>query len=452
MAPTPLMTKGTGSLARKWKKIRKRCSSFSSNGDNNASNAALSRSLSINAGDTNDDSLVAIGDLNVTIANPTSTEREMSTFSGLKTRLQQFTEKKRRRSSQERDSVSQWWQWQGAKNDSGNLTTEDNVTLRSCRSRKSVIRTSSLKERKASTNDQDPEDDDVFVRADPVNRGQRVHVKSAIISSTANPYCTTARVPKTSLTGKTSPNRNSTALLYPHRFSSPVKNGSHPDQDSGYDGYCPDKSITSLGSSENASLMSSASSSTSNEESHYGNTMVGFASTAAIYGRISRQVRPQSVYEKQFGPVQHSLSLESPSSSTGSTPPPPLPPSSSSRSQISQATVVNLVTSRISGGIPEEPPPLPPRPASGSLSPDPKSTPPKLPPADLKPHSITQASTSLPRSRRLRKLNADLSQKRTSFHLDTSFSGESSCQQLSLAKIDLNTTIDSPSSIAFKVR
>ena len=62
------------------------------------------------------------------------------------------------------------------------------------------------------------------------------------------------------------------------------------DQDSGYDGYCPDKSITSLGSSENASLMSSASSSASNEgnESHYGNFNVGFASSAAIYGRISR--------------------------------------------------------------------------------------------------------------------------------------------------------------------
>ena len=59
------------------------------------------------------------------------------------------------------------------------------------------------------------------------------------------------------------------------------------DQDSGYDGYCPDKSITSLGSSENASLMSSASSNASNEESHYGN-YVGFASTAAIYGRITR--------------------------------------------------------------------------------------------------------------------------------------------------------------------
>ena len=35
MPPTPLMAKGTGSLARKWRKIRKRCSSFSSTGDAN---------------------------------------------------------------------------------------------------------------------------------------------------------------------------------------------------------------------------------------------------------------------------------------------------------------------------------------------------------------------------------------------------------------------------------
>ena len=37
MPPTPLMSKGTGSLARKWRKIRKRCSSFSSPGDANFS-------------------------------------------------------------------------------------------------------------------------------------------------------------------------------------------------------------------------------------------------------------------------------------------------------------------------------------------------------------------------------------------------------------------------------
>jgi len=30
MPPTPLLTKGSGTLARKWKKIKKRCSSFSS--------------------------------------------------------------------------------------------------------------------------------------------------------------------------------------------------------------------------------------------------------------------------------------------------------------------------------------------------------------------------------------------------------------------------------------
>ena len=37
MPPTPLIAKGTGSLARKWRNIRKRCSSFSSAGDANIS-------------------------------------------------------------------------------------------------------------------------------------------------------------------------------------------------------------------------------------------------------------------------------------------------------------------------------------------------------------------------------------------------------------------------------
>ena len=46
MPPTPLMAKGTGSLARKWRKIRKRCSSFSSTGDANISDDKSSHEFS----------------------------------------------------------------------------------------------------------------------------------------------------------------------------------------------------------------------------------------------------------------------------------------------------------------------------------------------------------------------------------------------------------------------
>ena len=49
MAPTPLMAKSTGSLARKWRKIRKRCSSFSSTGDANISDDKTTQQISNNA-------------------------------------------------------------------------------------------------------------------------------------------------------------------------------------------------------------------------------------------------------------------------------------------------------------------------------------------------------------------------------------------------------------------
>ena len=102
--------------------------------------------------------------------------------------------------------------------------------------------------------------------------------------------------------------------------------------------------------------MGSASETSSNtEESHYGNNHLitstpnhhsqhcsqhsqhQFASSAAIYGRIGQlrgghsRERPQSVYEKQFGPVQHSL-LSSP----------PMTQPRSQQVSIGQATVVNL--------------------------------------------------------------------------------------------------------------
>jgi hypothetical protein len=58
MPPTPLMTKGTGTLARKWRKIKKRCSSFSS-GDsvarNNQSPAPAQNRSCDNDNDYNDD-------------------------------------------------------------------------------------------------------------------------------------------------------------------------------------------------------------------------------------------------------------------------------------------------------------------------------------------------------------------------------------------------------------
>ena len=482
------------------------------------------------------------------------------------------------------NSVSQWWQWQGLGEAEHGVhkpdlnMTVDIATLStplSSKSRKSIIRTSSLKEQQKQISSDaaklehfkngEPEEglhDDVFVRADPINRGQKMNVKNAIISSTVtgtvvtNPYCTTARAPKTSnsaaakraLKPSSNPSSNlqkfrtlhmSSSIqnsqtvhvtekishlqlnqsqnnqhLYHHAaiLNSPQSSSSglfaNHDQDSGYDGYCPEKSITSLGSSlnacssENASLMSSASSNashSSNEESQYGNSHggvsvsptkrgVGFATTAAIYGRISRQAncRPTSVYEKQFnGPVQHSLLLSSDqvpivqptssspnSSSCSSTPPPipPLPPSISvpkvtniKRSQqidgLVQANPRLLVRTSVPNHSPNKdtcsitnrgnvPPPLPPRPSN--LTPSSVFSPHKFHPA---PHhnefsslsskydsnnSKQHSTTSLPRSRKTRKLNSSdsIQKRRESYHNGTSDSSLS--QPLSITPIDLN--------------
>ena len=320
------------------------------------------------------------------------------------------------------DSISQWWQWQQQQqsNTPGSAShvqsTKGHHHGSTTTLKANVVRTSSLKDSsKYHANPEDSEDndenDDVFVTADPV-RGQHVTVKSAIISTT-NPYCTAARVSKrrfqtqnrsttrwdvssgnveTSAPSPSSDSSDSSLVLSsgsstgshsPHAITTSASVLSH-DQDSGYDGYCPDKSITSIGSASETS--------SSTEESHYGNGLtstpnagyVQFASSAAIYGRIGqlrgqRSERPQSVYEKQFGgPVQQLLS----------TPPKPMTQTRSQQVSIGQATVINLVSNK------SEPPPLPPRPGgSNPQGPAPVTEP--------KPqqHVIKHTSTSLPRRR-----------------------------------------------------
>ena len=350
------------------------------------------------------------------------------------------------------DSISQWWQWQQQQqqNNTGHVpaSTKGHLHGSTTTLKANVVRTSSLKDsvskyqqNPADSDDDDyGENDDVFVTADPV-RGQHVTVKSAIISTT-NPYCTAARVSKrrfghpnrsttrwdvssgnveTSAPSPSSDSSDSSLVL-----SSGSSTGSHSphattsasvlshDQDSGYDGYCPDKSITSIGS---ASETSSAT-----EEGHYGNNLtstpnagyVQFASSAAIYGRIGqlrgRPERPQSVYEKQFGgPVQQLLSS------------PPATTMTKSRSQqvsIGQATVINLVSTNKNN---TEPPPLPPRPSNGG-----QSNPGPAPVTEPKPqqHVIKHTSTSLPR-RRVKKSS-------TAVDLNSSFTSTSVIKRQSI--------------------
>ena len=63
MAPTPLLSKGsTSSLARRWRKLKKRCSSFSS-GDT-LSGGGLVRSKSVTSNDLDDDDGAATASAN----------------------------------------------------------------------------------------------------------------------------------------------------------------------------------------------------------------------------------------------------------------------------------------------------------------------------------------------------------------------------------------------------
>lgn len=113
----------------------------------------------------------------------------MSKLWSLRTKIQTWN---RRRRNSQGDSVSQWWSWQQG-------TPISTLKREPQQTKPCVIRRGSLKEDLhhvlvVPKGVAEEEEDDGFVRADPV-RGQQVMVKSAIISTT-NPYCTGARVPK----------------------------------------------------------------------------------------------------------------------------------------------------------------------------------------------------------------------------------------------------------------
>ena len=168
------------------------------------------------------------------------------------------------------------------------------------------------------------------------------------------------------------------------------------DQDSGYDGFCPEKSIYSTGSSDTSSVMSSEGQDPNN---------VGYNRDLDIYSTRSRpRPRPSPIYEKhqdysgQYGTL-------------------------SPRAHIAQATVVNLVnkSSHQSPPPPDVPPPLPPRPVSSHRDHDKSdqtnqmSLPPHPPIPRSKPKSkiIMSGAISLPRRRDQFK---EAARRRGSYH------------------------------------
>lgn len=95
MAPTPLLAKGNGTLARKWRKIKKRCSSFSSGDALQPRSKATADPHQHDPYDHHEDEGIAIGEPNATL------NTDASKFRHLRDKLQQWnSDLKKRRSSQ----------------------------------------------------------------------------------------------------------------------------------------------------------------------------------------------------------------------------------------------------------------------------------------------------------------------------------------------------------------
>jgi len=209
-------------------------------------------------------------------------------------------------------------------------------------------------------------------------------VKSAVVISSTTSYSTQSLKPRPKPTSSSpwsspSPSPPASDDCSEPNQRSPYPRSLYQDQDSGYDGFCPEKSIYSTGSSETSSVLSSDSPDTSYREDSY--------------GRSPARPRPSAIYEKHS---EYCSDLrEPPSSGYRDIREPPLSTGQArNRATISQATVVTLSKT---GRGDATPPPLPPRPPPLR---DPSSTP--VPPAPQpKPRSrtILQGAVSLPRKR-----------------------------------------------------
>ncbi len=184
--------------------------------------------------------------------------------------------------------------------------------------------------------DTEAEDSSMFVTATPQQHGQ---VKSAVVVVANNSRQDSLSPWSTNSSSPSPPVSDSDSSTPDHRRSESSYRP-HPaifqDQDSGYDGYCPEQSIYSTASSDSSSVISEADTS--------------LPLFSSLYGRSLARPRPSPIYEKD-GRDESLCKF-------GTTSP---------RSRIAQATVINLVRSQVAGGGGGDaslPPPLPPRPSS----------------------------------------------------------------------------------------
>ena len=172
-----------------------------------------------------------------------------------------------------------------------------------------------------------------------------------------------------------------------HSFA--CKRTLYQDQDSGYDGFCPEKSIYSTGSSETSSVLSSDGQEPRDTSFREPET----------YGKSPARPRPSAIYEKHSDYCQE---LREPTPLHQST-----PQTRSGRATISQATVVTLSKTGLtttSGRYQDLPPPLPPRPP-----------PPREEGSVVVPTVVPPVPQSKPRNRMIMQGAVSLPRKKTEF-------------------------------------
>lgn len=387
-------------LTKRWKKIKKRCSFSGSDRlvrSKSFTEQDLDRGDYEENGEEVEEQDASMGDKYLTVGG-----RDISgKFQGLKEKISQWNyDLKKRRSS-------------------------DNLTIQSEKLGHKFERDLCI----GATEHNCDEDKDMFVMASP--KTHTATVKSAVVKSSNAEFCTPIMSKSFSKVSTKSNSRGQspwsspspsppandqlegrrTSLHIESSYHSQRNNDSYhshgslcQDQDSGYDGFCPEKSIYSTGSSDTSSVLSSEGS------ADISNSYRG-DSSLEIYsrGRTSRP-RPTPIYEKHED--YSDLLIKDSGSHYGTV--------VSSRAQIAQATVVNLVkssTPKKSCGpmFIDEPPPLPPRPPAyrGKVEESTSTVPPIVPNSKPKGKVIKQGAISLPRKRSEFQENA---KRRGSYH------------------------------------
>jgi hypothetical protein len=255
MAPAPVILKGDSTLARKWRKLKKRCSS--STGD---VLGGLTRSKSMAEHDKSGNPELDLDEGIDGILLNRGGDSSPSGILTLKEKLNQWNQDLWKRRNSQGESIAQWWHWHSSTSPAPQAK------------RSSIVRSSSLKSDLnksllTSSNDNDDDDDDeVFVTSNPI-QNQMGQVKNAMIVSASNmnsnPYCTGSRAlaksrkerlkmeaaqwrainnptltPKVSNTPPPSPPVSDSSSDATNNVSAVSSLCGH-DEDSGYDGYCP---------------------------------------------------------------------------------------------------------------------------------------------------------------------------------------------------------------------